>query len=390
MFENYNINDRHRLSIHCLITTQSPLSHIGEVVGNVSNLKTLEIMGLDGNFRKSFVYSGNALRNGLLRRLGVASALDTLGMQVNPDVHHSFFAGGRMEQPSGSDIALDSKIRQLCPWASVLGMAKPCNTFGVKHSQMIPGRINIGSAYLVCWESVDYIYSQFPAILPMESLDAIAQLKTAKHKAHALRFPDGFTDNGNSSEYQAAIAELKQMQLLYFPKIRQQMRSYTEHIIVDQTTRRDSLEDAGLVQYLSPQEAPKLPGKGGKEKESDRMISSDRLIAPGSQLYSRWDFHGTDIEEGFIYDALLRFSQYPYLGGKGNRGNGLVSMQLWYDDHDGNTGELLSIVGNTVQLSIRAANQHQRYREYLEEYRQFLEDAKASKDVSQLLGATAK
>lgn len=61
MFDNYNIFDREKLTLHCLITLQTPLSHIGEVSGNVSNLKTTKLLDFEGNPRSVFVYSGNAM-----------------------------------------------------------------------------------------------------------------------------------------------------------------------------------------------------------------------------------------------------------------------------------------------------------------------------------------
>ncbi|MFM6022886.1 MAG: hypothetical protein ACKPER_08175, partial [Dolichospermum sp.] len=87
MFKDYDIFDRERLTLHCVITTQTPLSHIGEVSGNVSNLKTSKLLDFEENPRSVFSYSGNALRNGILRRVGVASVLSELGLQVNPDTH---------------------------------------------------------------------------------------------------------------------------------------------------------------------------------------------------------------------------------------------------------------------------------------------------------------
>jgi hypothetical protein len=120
MFENYDIYNKNQVTLHLLITLQTPLSHIGEVTGNVSNLKTLKLIDLTSQSRQCFVYSGNALRNGLLRRKGVASALDRLGLKVNPDTHHTMFAGGRIDGSTASDMELDKKVRQLLPWLSVL------------------------------------------------------------------------------------------------------------------------------------------------------------------------------------------------------------------------------------------------------------------------------
>jgi hypothetical protein len=382
MFENYDIFNRHKVTFHCLITLQSPLSHIGEVTGNVSNLKTLKLLDLEGNPRQCFVYSGNALRNGLLRRKGVASALEKLGLSVNPDTHHTMFAGGRIDGSTDSDMELDKKIRQLLPFLSVLGTAKPVGVFGHKKAQMVQGRINIGSAYLMCYESLRYIYQQCPGFL--EHSEMIKEVLETE-------FNDPFTQP-TIEQKQARIEAIK----FNVPFLRQQYKSWTQFIVVDQTTRRDSLQDPALRPYLQDQPLLKEDDfdekdkgiqeiKEKKAKKSDQMIASDRLIMGGSKLYSRWDFNGTNIEEGFIYDALLEFAKSPYLGGKGNRGNGLVSMEFWYNT-DSEQGHLLSLGESSQIVTERVQNKLKDYHSYLDQYREFLESAKESKDIKALLG----
>jgi hypothetical protein len=370
MFENYDIFNRHKVTFHCLITLQSPLSHIGEVTGNVSNLKTLKLLDLECNPRQCFVYSGNALRNGLLRRKGVASALEKLGLSVNPDTHHTMFAGGRIDGSTDSDMELDKKIRQLLPFLSVLGTAKPVGVFGHKKAQMVQGRVNIGSAYLMCYESLRYIYQQCPGFL--EHSEMIKDILETE-------FNDPFTQP-TIEQKQARIEAIK----FNVPFLRQQYKSWTQFIVVDQTTRRDSLQDPALRPYL--QDKPLLTGDTeATKKKSDQMIASDRLIMGGSKLYSRWDFNGTNIEEGFIYDALLEFAKSPYLGGKGNRGNGLVSMEFWYNT-DSEQGHLLSLGESSQIVTERVQNKLKDYHSYLDQYREFLESAKESKDIKALLG----
>lgn len=364
----YDVFDRHAVTFHVLINVHSPLSHIGETTGNVSNLKTLKLLDLEGFPRQCFVYSGNALRNGVLRRKGIAMAMERLGIKVNPDTHHTLFAGGRIDGSTDSDMELDRKIRQLLPCLSVLGTAKPVGVFGHKKAQMVAGRINVGSAYLICYESLRYIYQQCPGFLndvaPIENV-----LKT--------EYTDPFKPQTKSDYRQKILAET-------LPLLRKQYPSWTQYITTDQTTRRDSLHDSGLRTYLA--DVPVLVGTTEeKERKSDQMIANDRLIMGGTKLYSRWDFYGTDIEEGFIYDALMAFSKTPYLGGKGNRGNGLVSMEFWCDAEEKKT-HLLSIGQSQQILTERAENRLRDYHEYLDQYREFLADAKSSKEIKQLLG----
>ncbi|MFM6309341.1 MAG: hypothetical protein ACKPGB_13890 [Dolichospermum sp.] len=375
MFKDYDIFDRERLTLHCVITTQTPLSHIGEVSGNVSNLKTSKLLDFEENPRSVFSYSGNALRNGILRRVGVASVLSELGLQVNPDTHHTMFAGGRIDGSTASDMGLDKKIRTLMPWLSVLGAAKPCGVFGNKDSQMIPGRIEVGTAYLVCYESAEYVYNQIPAILPHECQDAIAQLIVAKNKL----FSDIFTPAKPED-----IDNWNQLKSEKLPFLRKHLKTWTEFLTIDQTTRRDATLDSNLIKFLPSEVQQQIKGDGtAKEKKSDQMIVSDRLIMPGAKLYSRWDLHCTQVEQGWIFDTLLKFAQHPYLGGKGNRGNGRVNIDVWFI-HAQERGLLWS--SHSGVESDRFTLAHAKYREYINQYQQFLTEAKTSNELRGLLG----
>lgn len=375
MFENYNIFDREKLTLHCVITTQSPLSHIGEVSGNVSNLKTLKLLDFEDQPRSVFAYSGNALRNGLLRRVGVASALTELGLRVNPDTHHTMFAGGRIDSGTASDMELDKKIRVLMPWLSVLGTAKPAKVFGSKDSQMLQGRINVGHAYLVCYESAEYVYNQVPAILSPKIQPVITKLIEAKKNLSS----DPFTPTT-----QEDLNTWNEAKSQYLPLLRKQLKTWTEFLCVDQTTRRDSILDPNLLKFLPLEAQAQLKGDGTvKEKKSDQMIASDRLIMPGAKLYSRWDLHCTKVEQGWIFDTLLKFAQFPYIGGKSNRGNGRVKLDFWFQSESEKGflwGSESGVEHGKFSLS------HQKYREYINQYQQFLSEAKTSTELRSLLG----
>jgi hypothetical protein len=376
MFENYDIFDREKLTLHCLITLQTPLSHIGEVSGNVSNLKTAKLLDFEGNPRSVFVYSGNAIRNGILRRVGVAAALKELGIKVNPDTHHTMFAGGRIDGGTASDMQLDKKIRVLLPWLSVLGTAKPTGVFASKDAQMIAGRINVGSGYLVCYESAEYVYNQVPAILPPKVQPIMEQLLSAKNRLTSDPF------NPTSVE---DLDRWENTKAKYLPLLQKQMKTWTEYLTIDQTTRRDSTLDPNLLKFLPSENQSQLKGDGtAREKKSDQMIASDRLIMPGAKLYSRWDLTCTQVEQGWIFDTLLKFSESPYIGGKGNRGNGRVHLDFWFQSGE-DKGLLCSLKDGI--LSDRFLNSHQKYREYINQYQQFLSEAKTSNELRNLLGS---
>jgi hypothetical protein len=375
MFDNYDIFDREKLTLHCLITLQTPLSHIGEVSGNVSNLKTSKLLDFEGNPRSVFTYSGNAIRNGILRRVGVAATLKELGIQINPDTHHTMFAGGRIDGSTASDMQLDKKIRVLMPWLSVLGTAKPTGVFGSKDAQMVQGRINVGSGYLICYESAEYVYNQVPALLPPKVQPVVEQLLIAKNRLSS----DPFTPTSAED-----IDSWEQAKSEYLPLLQKHLKTWTEYLTIDQTTRRDSTLDPNLLKFLPGEVQTQLKGDGtAKEKKSDQMIASDRLIMAGAKLYSRWDLNCTKVEQGWIFDTLLKFSESPYIGGKGNRGNGRVHLDFWFQSSD-EKGLLCSLKDGV--LSDRFLNAHQKYREYINQYQHFLSEAKTSNELRSLLG----
>lgn len=375
MFNDYNVFNREKLTLHCVITTQTPLSHIGEVSGNVSNLKTLKLLDFEGNPRSIFTYSGNALRNGILRRVGVAAALTELGLQVNPDTHHTMFAGGRIDAGTASDMELDKKIRVLMPWLSVLGTAKPAKVFGSKDAQMVQGRINVGSAYLMCYESAEYIYNQIPSALPPRVQPIIEQLLQAKNKLSSDPFVPTKLEDADFWESSKSK---------YLPLLQKHLKTWTEYLTIDQTTRRDSTLDPNLLKFLPSEAQAQLKGDGTtKEKKSDQMIASDRLIMPGAKLYSRWDLNCTQVEQGWIFDTLLKFAESPYIGGKGNRGNGRVSLNFWFSSPT-DRGLLWSSESGIESKKFELA--HAKYREYINQYQQFLSEAKTSTELRSLLG----
>lgn len=383
MFENYDPMDRHQLTLHCLITLQSPMSHIGESIGNQSNLKTIKVTDLEGNASNVFCYSGNALRNGVLRRKGVDSFLDALGIDVSPTVHQTLFAGGFIDGGTGNDLDLDKKIRQLIPPLSVLGTAKPKGLFNSKDAQMLHGRLAVGDAQLVCYESAEYLFHGFRPALPYSAIAPLEEVIAAKEKAQQARIDEWLLGGTGAEEAQKEYEEKLQY---WLPFLLDKLRANTEWFAYNQKTRRDSLHQSDLHKHLAlPTEQKNLlEGEAKKKDKSQQMIMGDWLIQQGAQLYSRWDAYLTDIEEGFLADALLRFNQSPYLGGKSGTGCGLVSLQFWYESGE-DKGEWMQLSSSAEVLRDRALEQHSRYKEYLAQYREYLSEASEGDEIKKLL-----
>lgn len=388
---NYNPHDRHNIKLHLQITLLQPMSHISESVGNQTNLRTMKVTDLEGNPSEVFTLSGNALRNRILRRCGIDSFLDQIGVQVSPTMHHALFCGGAIDGGTGNDLDLDKKIRQLLPALSVLGTAKPKGLFGVSDAQMVHGRIAVGDAYLVCVESAEYIYRQFPPALPIEVISALEQIVDGKQLQHSQRVNQWLGIDTEVNQY-----DLKELLTEWMPYLGEKLRYYSDWLTYNQKTRRDSLHDPNFAKHLIgaiPQ--PKIgqgdlfvvaddsPKKKPEKEKSQQMIMGNWLLQTGATLYSYWTANITRIEEGFIADALLKFAESPYLGGQSGTGCGLCSMQFWFETANGDRGEFMQITPHAQKLSDRAAESHARYKQYLEEYKGFLADAKS--DIRSLL-----
>lgn len=387
MLKEYNpLENRRKLKLHCLITLHQPLSHIAETTGNEAALKTMTLTDLEGQRSEVPIYSGNAQRNGVMgRRSGIASLFDALGVRVSPAAHQTFYAGG-YGGSAQNDLEWETKVRQFFPYLSLLGTDVPEGVLGLKKPQMIPGRIAIGDAYLICSESIKLLYEQFPPAVPANCLEGIESIVIAEREYQEARV-DAWLKGSDKENEIAALRKLQLATAQWLPYLQQELRSATEWMTLRSKVRAASVKSPELARHLLP-EQPKVTGKKGKESEkSDKpakntgqMIASSWVVQATARLYSRWCATGqgiTDLEEGALVDALLKFSEKPYLGGQASNGCGLCALDFWFQS-DKESGKWLTIApGNVQQLSDRAQECHDRYRAVLGTYREYLDELKA-------------
>lgn len=409
---DYDVNNRYRVEYDVVFTLREPLSHIGKSIGNVQNLNTIDVTTLDGRAAKTFVFSANAQRGYIFRRVGGGASLDDLGVTVSPNVHQTLFSGGRIDGSTGNDLALETKIRKALPWLSVLGTAKPAGMFGESKAMMIAGsgRFRVHDAYLICYESAAFVPTRF---LPPDAAVIVKWLEDKREESEMRRCPDGVTDlcvYGTDSEREAYADWEAAYRVEAQDKVktlRQILGSWSEHTTVNTAYKHDSLKSPELARYLAPTTNKALPkgkqtsllgdgesespsGKAEKEDtaKSDQMIFQSRLIQAGERLYARWSFNGTDVEEGFLYFALDAFSKEPYLGGQRRAGRGLVDVEIHYRvPATGEHGKLLSLGQNLLQLGERAKEKKARYDDFLNTYKEQLSDGS---DESRFLLGDAK
>jgi hypothetical protein len=392
---------RRQIKFHVLFNLLQPLSHISETTGNESLLKTTQMTSIDGQKVQVPVYSGNAQRNGNMgRRTGIASFLDALDIAVTRSTHQTLYSGGYIEGSTINDFDIEERIRKLLPNLSLLGGAIPPETLGLPKgkSQMMEGRLNIGDAFLVCYESVPYLFAQCPALLPWEATESIESIMEHRRKFVDLRYKHA-SGQISRSEVSKAFAAMKQLEAEHLPIIRHFCKNSSDYWEFRESVRVPSFKQPELSRHMA-KTAPKLikgeaTEKPQKEKKDAgrQMISGAWTIQRGAQLYAFWSSRGqgiTSLEEGALVNTLLEFAKQPYLGGKANTGCGLVSVSIRYEA-DGEAGDYLTLSEGSQVISDRASECHQRYRDMVEVYQEHIAEIKAgstveSSDALNLLG----
>jgi hypothetical protein len=393
--------NRRQIEFHVSFNLLQPLSHISETTGNESLLKTTQMAGLDGRHTQVPIYSGNAQRNGKMgRRTGIGSFLDDLGVSVNKSTHQTLYSGGFIEGSTISDFDIESSIRQKLPQMSLLGGAIPPETLGVPKgkSMMMEGRLNIGDAYLVCFESLPYLYDQCPALVPWEAIDSISIVMKARKSFVDARY-DRMVEKISQGAIEKAYEDLQVVESVHLPLIRHHVKPSASFWEFRESVRVPSLKQLDLHRHLAGGSAPLLKGeakddaKKPKKEAGRQMISGAWTIQRGAQLYAYWSSRGqgiTELEEGALVNTLLEFSKEPYLGGKANSGCGLTGVSIRYKSGE-ESGEYLSFSGSAQALSSRAAECYERYQEMMVVYRSHIEEIKAggtvgASDTLSLLG----
>lgn len=397
--KEYDPSNRRPVKFHALITLLQPLSHISKSVGNEAEFKSLKLIDLLGNTSEVFVYSGNSLRNGKTgRRSGMISFFEAIGVSVPKAEHQVFFSGGYLDGAGVSDLDWENKIRKFFPYLSLIGTAVPNGALGLKGSTMLPGRIAFGDAYLCCFESAEYLYRLFPPALPSDCLEGVESIAKARLAWETERrnayFEKRQPNLALQQQFQSTLTE-------WLPLLQGKLKLATQYLEYREKPRHPSTKDGNLAKYLKGAESLKLKGdKGDKEdakKATGQMISGTWTLHPGAQLYSQWASLGagiTDLEEGALVDALLRFGERPYLGGQSGSGCGLCSLEIWYETPDQHGPWLTIAPGGTQSLSDRAQDCHARYRELLAAYQAYLAEVSSnetleSQELRSLLGGAA-
>lgn len=310
--------------IETLYTLLQPLSHIGESESTQSFLNTTTIVS-DGVPEEVFCYTGNAIR-GALRDAGAVYLLEKLGVQLPPEQFNLLFSGGSIGGTQSVDIDQARLLRKSLPLISLFG--------GGVGNQLLRGIPKQTFAYPICRETNGIL----PAHLP-------------------------------KSQY-----------------------SWRQYSGVKEFTRTDDSKNAVISEQYLLGAADQLLLTGEEKKKKDGPATQMRYgveyMAPGVQLYHRWDLVCEEVELGAFVSAVYEWRKQPYLGGMGGKGFGLVDAEMTIT-FDGQKSLFIDVKQDVFTLGAAAERAKKTYDQHLQDmYDQYIESN--GKGIVQLLEGQLK
>lgn len=137
-----------------LLEAVQPIAHHSETLGNSALIMRRKVRQPDGSFAQVPCITADTMRHGL-REAGSYALLDAAGLLDAPDLSEAalrlLFSGGMITGSSGSAIKLAEWRAMLdcLPHLALLG--------GCAQNRMIPGRLMVDDAMLLCAEQVPYL-----------------------------------------------------------------------------------------------------------------------------------------------------------------------------------------------------------------------------------------
>ncbi|WP_294833269.1 hypothetical protein [uncultured Gilliamella sp.] len=301
-----------------IFTTRSPLSHISESISTNSYLSQDAILQPDGTIEEVFSYSGNAWR-GQLRDLCATYFLKEIGVSVSLDFFHLLYSGGKIGGEQTINIEKAKEIRESVPSFSLFG--------GGIGSQIISGKIKVGSSYPVCVEALP--------VLP-QSVHSLAKKIT-----------------------------------------------YSDLTTEKNFTRMDDSKKLDLIDNIKFDDLHLLSDEERKKKKdvATQMIMTSELVIPGVQLTHQIDLMSVnDIELGALFAAFKMFSELPYVGGQSNKGHGLVDYECFIVNTQTNENyDVIRMNSSSTHLSSFAEEKIDSYQKHLMEIKANIKTSKIGK-----------
>jgi len=273
------------IRIEVVLEAASPIAHHAEVMGNTAIAMRRKIRVADGTFANVPIITGDTMRHSL--REGASRALLDAADMLEPGTLTEaalrlLFAGGMIVGGDSGSVKLDDykALCEMLPHLKLLG--------GCAQNRVIPGRMQVDDAVLICDES----RSQWPAWLPAWLVSRETAIDTCR----------------------AHIDE--EMRVRMDPVLRPELRA----MITD--------GGAAVEKRLKKGEAASAEGdaKAKDDAKSTMMPRTCEVIVPGSLFF--WGISAT-IDDAFDLDVLhamikasLDLALHQGVGGKRGTGHG--------------------------------------------------------------------
>lgn len=132
-----------------ILEAREPISHAQESIGNVSVIMRQKVRQPDGTFAQVPIVTGDTMRHGLREAASYAllEGAGLLGENLSEAALRLLFSGGMITGSAGGAVKLDEyrEMVDLMPHLALLG--------GCAQNRVIPGRIQVSTAVLVCEET---------------------------------------------------------------------------------------------------------------------------------------------------------------------------------------------------------------------------------------------
>lgn len=274
---------QHRIDL--LLRAEEPIAHHEGSVGNVSVVMRRTVFLPNGRKTKVPIVTADTIRHGLRE----ASALATLEAAGLLDALHGenalrlLFSGGQMLK-STNGLRLDD-YREMCELFPPLALLGGC-----AGNRIIPGRLSVSDAWLVCEES----RHRLPEWVG-EMLDE-----------------DGVQCNG-------ARAHVERVQ-----RVRMDPMLQPQHRALLHAGERERVEG----QLVASDEASRNEDDGGKLRTKSTMLPfSFETISAGSLFHARVDARTTNLLEADTLAVMLAaWLHNARVGGKKGTGHGLLKL----------------------------------------------------------------
>ncbi len=271
-----------------LLEALSPIAHHEGSFGNTATVMRRRVRQTDGSWCEVPVITGDTLRHGL-REAAAYAFLDAAGLldaqALGEAAIRLLFSGGMVTgRGDASSIRLDAfrEMCELCPSLALLG--------GCTDNRVVPGRLSVDDASLVCIENVRYL----PAW--------VTEFVTKEH-----------------AELDTCRAHLEEVQRV----------------------RMDPALDPGKRTLMLPDAQVKIAnqlGAGEAAHEGDQAIERDQAkstmmprrferVAQGSLFH--WSISATtytDLDVDTLHTMLACFLADPRVGGKRGTGHGQLRV----------------------------------------------------------------